>query len=326
MSRRSLFVLGMLILFTAMGSAAGSDEPYPSKPIICVIPFPGGGATDITTRALCSVISQYIGQPFIPNPKGGGGGAVGVYEMVKSKPDGYTVLCAGNSLVMPELYAHFNKAPYTYKDSTAVCQWAGFIPTIAVRKDAPWNTLKEFMEEAKNKPMKFGGPGTRTTNYILGLALAKKYGTKMGGLPFKGDGEVVTALLGGHVDMGMLMTASVKAQFDAGTLRVLAVGYDTRLPDFPGVPTIKEQGYDVGFDAMFMGMYAPSKTPPGRIKVLADSVKKVTEDETFLSMMNKFSMPVLYADTETYGEKLIRIQKALTKAFMDAGLNPTPID
>jgi tripartite-type tricarboxylate transporter receptor subunit TctC len=320
-------ILGLaLILFIGIGSTAQGEEPYPSRPVICVIPFPGGGATDISIRALCSVIPQYIGQPFIPNGKGGGGGTVGTYEMVKSKPDGYTVLCAGNSLVMPELYAHFNKAPYTYKDSTAVCQWAGFIPTIVVRKDAPWNTLKEFMEDAKTKILKFGGPGKTTTNYVLALALARKYNVKLNGVPFKGDGEVVTALLGGHVDMGMLMTASVKAQFDAGTLRVLAVGYDTRLPDFSGVPTIKEQGYDVGFDAMFMGMYVPPKTPSDRIKVLSEAVKKVTEDESFLSMMNKFSMPVLYADTETYRKKLIMLQKTLTKVFADLGLNPTPID
>lgn len=324
---RKVLILGSLfLLLVAMGSATQADEVYPSRPIICVIPFPGGGATDIAIRALCSVIPQYIGQPFIPTVKGGGGGTIGVYEMVKSKPDGYTVLCVGNSLLMPELYAQFTKTAYTHKDALPVCQWAGFIPTIAVRKDAPWKNLKEFMEDAKNKSLKFGGPGKTTTNYILALSLARKYNVKLSGLPFKGDGEVVTALLGGHVDMGMLMTASVKAQFDAGTLRVLAVGYESRLPDFPGVPTIREQGYDVGFDAMFMGMYAPVKTPPERIKVLADAVKKVTEDETFLSMMSKFSMPVIYADTETYREKLVRTQKTLTKVFADLGLNPTPID
>ena len=237
--------------------------------------------------------------------------------MVKSKPDGYTLVTTGATVSMPELYSFFRKAPYTSGDAVPVAQWSVFIPVIAVRKDAPWNTLKEFLEEAKGKGFKFGGPGRTASNYILGLALAKKNNVKLGGIPFEGDAKSIPALLGGHIDMAILMVGSVKPLISSGALKLLAVAHPERIIDFPNTPTITEQGYDVGFGSMPLGTWAPAKTPPDRINTLSEGIRKISQDKSFLAMMEKLGMPVSYADHEAFRKRLENTQRVLTEIFRE---------
>ena len=305
-----------------LGAAAAAERPFPSQPITCVVPFTPGAATDLANRALGSYFQQYLGQPLITLNKPGGGGTSGFFDMVKSNPDGYTLVTTGATVAMPELYDYFRKAPFTYEDAAPVAQWSVFVPTIAVRKDAPWNTLKEFMDDAKTKGLKFGGPGKTASNYIIGLALAKKYNAKLSGIPFEGDAKSIPALLGGHIDMALLMVASVKPHISSGTLKLLAVAHNERISDFPNTPTMIEQGYDVGFGSMPLGTWAPAKTPPERIKALSDGIRKISEDKSFYDMMGKIGMIVSYADHETFKKRLDQIKKILTEIFKDLDYLP----
>ena len=312
----------VFLFVVSSGAAAAADKPYPSQPITCVVPFTPGAATDLANRALGSFFPQYFGQPMVTLNKPGGGGTAGFFDMVKSSPDGYTLVTTGATVAMPELYDYFRKAPFAYDDAAPVAQWSVFVPTIAVRKDAPWNTLKEFMEDAKSKGIKFGGPGKTASNYIIGLALAKKYNAKLSGIPFEGDAKSIPALLGGHIDMALLMTASVKPHISSGSMKLLAVAHQERTSDFPSTPTIIEQGYDIGFGSMPLGTWAPAKTPPDRIKFLSDGVKKICEDKTFRDMMDKLGQPVSYADHETFRKRLDQIKKVLTEIFKDLDYLP----
>jgi tripartite-type tricarboxylate transporter receptor subunit TctC len=311
-----------IVLLLTSGSTTAADRPFPSQPITCVVPFTPGAATDLANRALGSFFQQYLGQPLITLNKPGGGGTSGFFDMVKSSPDGYTLVTTGATVAMPELYDYFRKAPFTYEDAAPVAQWSVFVPTIAVRKDAPWNTLKEFMDDAKTKGIKFGGPGKTASNYIIGLALAKTYNAKLSGIPFEGDAKSIPALLGGHIDMALLMVASVKPHISSGSLKLLAVAHHERISDFPNTPTMIEQGYDVGFGSMPLGTWAPAKISQDRIKTLSEGIRKISEDKAFRDMMEKVGMPVSFADHDTFKRRLDQIKKVLTEVFKDLDYLP----
>jgi tripartite-type tricarboxylate transporter receptor subunit TctC len=319
---KRVFLLGVFLLSVILELAIAADKPYPSQPITCVVPFTPGAATDLANRALGSFFQHYLGQPLITLNKPGGGGTSGFFDMVKSSPDGYTLVTTGATVAMPELYDYFRKAPYAYVDAAPVAQWSVFVPTIAVRKDSPWNTLKQFMDDAKTKGLKFGGPGKTASNYIIGLALAKKYNARLSGIPFEGDAKSIPALLGGHIDMALLMVASVKPHISSGTLKLLAVAHDERISDFPNTPTMIEQGYDVGFGSMPLGTWAPAKTPLQRVAILSDGIRKISEDKSFRDMMEKVGMPVSFADHDTFNKKLDQIKKVLTEIFKDLDYLP----
>ncbi len=320
---RRIFPLTVVFLaLFAFGPALAADRLFPSQPITCVVPFTPGAATDLANRALGHFFPQYLGQPLVTINKPGGGGTSGFFDMVKAPPDGYTLVTTGATVAMPELYDYFRKAPFAYEDAAPVAQWSVFVPTIAVRKDAPWNTLKEFMDDAKTKGLKFGGPGKTASNYIIGLALAKRYNAKLAGIPFEGDAKSIPALLGGHIDMALLMAASVKPHINSGSLKLLAVAHNERISDFPNTPTMVEQGYDVGFGSMPLGTWASAKTPPERIKILSDGIRKISEDKAYHEMMDKVGMPVSYANHETFKKRLDQIKKVLTEVFKDLDYLP----
>jgi tripartite-type tricarboxylate transporter receptor subunit TctC len=319
MIKRIPYFLVILVVFVSIGTVVFAEEIYPSKPIRSVVPFPPGGATDLIVRALGDSMPKYLKQPFITTNFSGASGLLGINEVVKSKPDGYTIVSCGATIAMPELYIKFNQTPLTSKDLAPVAQWSTFIQAVVVKKDAPWKTMKEFMEAAKAKGLKFGGPGKTSGNFVIGMALAKKFNVNLVGIPFKGDAESIAALLGGHIDMAILVIASVQPHVEAGTLRLLAVTNDERLSDFPDIPTMAEAGYDVGLSYFPFGTYVHKDTPADRIRTLSEAIKKTAAEESFRSTMKRLRMPVKYLDTEPCAKILAATKKVVTEVFQDLG-------
>ena len=312
-------IIFLVVLFIGAGSAALAEK-YPARPITNIVPFGAGSGTDLVSRALASSIDKYLRQPFIIQNKPGGGGTLGVFEVVKSKPDGYTVVSCGATIVMPELYVHFRKdPPYTYKDLAPVAGWTANIIVMAVRHDAPWNSLKDFMENAKTKEVIVGSPGSPSLDYIMQLALTKKYNAKVKSVPFKAGADMVSALLGGHIDMGTMIAGVAKAQVDAKALKLLAVVYEARVPFYPDVPTMAEQGYDVGISSFPVGTFVHRNTAPEKIKILSEAIKKTTEDESFKATMKNIAMPVVYDDTGNFRKKLEAKKDSTAKTFKELG-------
>ena len=323
MRKNACVVLVACAFSVILSNSLLSAEQYPARPITSIVPFEAGGSTDIVVRAMGSTISQFLGQPFVTSNKPGGGGTVGVYEVVKAKPDGYALVSCGATVVMPELYTQFRKdPPFTFKDVAPVAGWTANIIVIAVRKDAPWNTMKEFMEAAKNTELKTGSPGSPSLDYILQLALAKKYNAKLKNIPFKGNADSITALLGGHIDMATMIVGSAKPHVEAGTLKLLAVVFEERIALFPQVPTMAEQGYDVGISSFALGTFVRANTPVDRIKVLSEAIKKVANEKSFQSMMEKYGMPVIYSDTEKFRKNLDTKKASTALTFQDLGFLP----
>ena len=322
MTRQISYLMLILMAFFSFESVVLAQETYPSKPIRSIVPFPPGGATDLIVRALGETMSKHLKQPLVTTNFSGASGIVGINETVKSKPDGYTMVSCGATIAMPELYIKFNQTPLTSKDLAPVAQWSTFIQAVAVKKDAPWKTMKEFMEAARGKELKFGGPGKTSGNFVIGLALGKKFDAKLVGIPFKGDAESITALLGGHIDMAILVIASAQPHVEAGTMKLLALINDERLSDFPDVPTTAEVGYDVGLSYFPFGTYVHKDTPADRIKILSEAIKKTAGDESFKLNMRRLRMPIKYLDTEACIKNLATTKKVVTEIFQDLGYLP----
>jgi len=306
--------------------STAQEKAYPNRPLEIIVGFAPGGATDLAARAVASTLSEYLGQPVaVINKPGGGGMIAGEYIVRQAKPDGYTLWHSGITIATPELYVKFRPAPFTSKDVEPVCSFAAMIGCVTVREDSPWNSISDFVEYARKNPgVKFSGPGVGTGFQVLGQALGLVTKTKLLSVPLKGDGESVAMLLGKHVDMSVMSLASSKPQIEAKKLKVIGVVAPFRLPDIPNVPTVQEQGYDLGIGYFSIGAFLPKGTPPEIIKKVAEAHGKTCENPTFLGRMSALGLPVVYEDTEKYRKSFARDLEGFRKMFVELGYLPQP--
>jgi tripartite-type tricarboxylate transporter receptor subunit TctC len=274
--------MAFLLLFT-MAPAMAAD--YPSKPLTYIVCFNPGGETDITARIQEPVLKKYYKEGVVISYKIGGGGSVGWAELVKTKPDGYTL--AGDNLphiiLQPMLRGN---AGYKTEEIKQVYIFESTPNILVVRSDSPYKTLKDFISAAKEKPGVFtlAGSGSSTANELGAIMLNKAAGIKTIYIPFTGSGPVVPALLGGHVTA--LMTYSTMAVQQKEKFRPLAIMSEERMAVLPDVPTFKELGYDL-VEGAYRGVAAPPGTPDDIVEKAAAIYDKVMQDPGVVKKMDE---------------------------------------
>jgi len=221
-----------MLAFSIAGCSSGSKTTsapsvatkvnFPTKPITMIVSYAPGGGTDLTARALASAVEKHLGQPIGVVNKTGGGGAIGMTEGANAKPDGSTV-----TFVTVELTTlhHLGLTPVNYKQFKPITQ-VNFDPgAITVRKDAPWNTLQEFLDYAKANPKKVrvGDSGNGAIWNLAANAVEKATGVEFTHVGFDGATPAVTALVGGHIDAVSVSPAEVLIQIKAGNLKMLGL-------------------------------------------------------------------------------------------------------
>ncbi len=288
-----------------------AGEPFPTRAITLIVPYPAGGATDVVTRPLAEAAKKALGQNIVIDNRAGGGGAVGVGAIVGKKPDGYLLAVAVESL---HRSSYLNKLPFdTVKDVTPIMVFSGYLYGILVRADSPHKTLKDLLEYIRANPGKvtYMASGVGTGGHIAMEELAVKAGNlKLSHVPSKGDQESSAALLGGHVDF-ISTTSGFIPLVDAGQLRLLAVYSSKRAPKYPNVPTVAEVGYSMTHEAPIV-LFGPKGLPTDVTKTLHDAFRKGMDDPAFLATMDKFQMPVVYMNT-------VEASKYWAQAYVDAG-------
>jgi len=258
---------------------------YPTKPLTYIVCFNPGGETDITARIQESALKKYYKEGVVITYKIGGGGSVGWAELVKTKPDGYTL--AGDNLphiiLQPMLRGN---AGYKTLDIKQVYMFESTPNILVVRSDSPYKTLKDFIAAAKAKPgtLTLGGSGSSTANDLGTIMLNKAAGIKTVYIPFTGSGPVVPALLGGHVTG--LMTYSTMAVQQKEKFRPLAIMSEERMSVLPDVPTFKELGYDL-VEGAYRGVAAPPGTPDDIVEKAAAIYDKVMQDPDVIKKMDE---------------------------------------
>jgi tripartite-type tricarboxylate transporter receptor subunit TctC len=275
---RSVKLLSCLAAwFIPLGLALGPAhaQPYPNKPVQLIIPIPAGGGGDVNVRMIIDELGKGLGQPVIPSNKPGASDTVGTDAVAKGKNDGYTI---GLTSAAAMVYFRLTNPDAIHYDPIKDFDQLGlhtFFPlSVAVKADSPWKTFRELIEHAKQNPGKLrvstAGVGS-VANFNVQLVQSLT-GAQFTHVPFKGGEAVVTALLGGHVEVSFDIVGKFKPHVDAGSLRVLLIG--KKAPIMPEVPTLKELGYPRDFLSGWHAMIAPAGLPEEVKKVLVPAVER----------------------------------------------------
>jgi tripartite-type tricarboxylate transporter receptor subunit TctC len=253
-------------LFAAVLLAAASwsalAQGYPSRPLHVIVPFPPGGPTDVLGRVLGQGLSDALGQPAIVENKAGAAGNIGVEQLAKAAPDGYTmgIVPVGNIAVNPSLFPNL---PYKASDLAPVAMLATVENVLVVNPAVPAHSLKELLELAARKPdaLSFASPGAGSQAHLAGELLALSSNVRLLHVPYKGIGPALNDLIGGQVTMMFTQMSSALPQIKGGKLRALGVASLKRSTVLPDVPTIAEQGLP-GFEAVsWYALMVPAGTP-----------------------------------------------------------------
>ncbi|MGL6111133.1 MAG: Bug family tripartite tricarboxylate transporter substrate binding protein, partial [Rubrivivax sp.] len=272
--------LAWLGLWAIAPAAHAQAFPQAGKPLRIIVPFPAGGQTDIQARALAPKLQASLGVPVLVENKPGASTFIGVQDLMRSAPDGHTILYTIGVTVMqnPHLYA---KLPYdAFKDLAPLMFAARSGTVLIVPAAAPYSTVKELVAFAKANPGKlnFGSFSNGSTSHLYGELLKEQTGTFMVHIPFKGSGDAGVALIGNQVQLLFDGPTTAINMAKAGRVKMLGVTDKKRLASLPDVPTMAEAGVpglDLEGGMMF---YAPAKTPPEFIKRLNEELAKALKD------------------------------------------------
>jgi len=286
-----VLVLVAALVFAGCGGGAKDskkESQYPTKPVTLVAGFGAGGATDLLARAMASGVSKQLGQTVVVENKPGASGTIGTDYVLKAKPDGYTLLAtsSGNFTSTPMVQG----APYDpNKDVRHIITIANHPILFLVHADSPWKTIEEFIAYVKQNPgkVKYGQNSPGGTAHMALEMFRKAAGLDMKMIPHGGGGaESIAALLGKHVEVGIMHPQEVAEHIKTGKMRALVVFSEKRLKSMPDVPTAKEKGYDVVLGVP-KGIAAPAALPDDIVKKLHDAFKKMMDDEDFKAAAKK---------------------------------------
>jgi tripartite-type tricarboxylate transporter receptor subunit TctC len=259
-SARAAPTLGVAWLLGIAAAVSATAQEYPTKPIKLVVPFSAGSVQDLRGRHIAGLLGSRIGQPIVVDNRPGANGALGAALVAKARPDGYTLLLctgatlAGNAALMPNL-------PYdSLKDFVPVVRLVTTSGIVVVNPRIPAETLQQLLVLAKSKPGSLRYGSGSSYSHILGELLARRGDVQFLYVPYKGDGQTLTDLLGGHIDLMFSTPILLVPQIKAGHVRALAIAGPRRLPALPDVPTTGEQGLPDTELLAWAGICAPAGT------------------------------------------------------------------
>jgi tripartite-type tricarboxylate transporter receptor subunit TctC len=283
--------LGMLSSFAAV-------TDYPNRAIELVVPYTAGGGTDSLARAFAEAARKHLPQTMIVVNKPGASGIIGWSDVVNSKPDGYKIAVLSGELTT---MVHLGLTKISYEDLVPIAQLNYDPAAITVRADAPWNTIEEFLAEAKkrNGDMQLGNGGNGGIWHLAAVDLEDKTGIKFNHVPFAGAAPSITALLGGHIDATAASAAEVSSYVAAGKLKTLAVMSQQRIKGFETVPTLKERKINVVV-GNWRGLAVAKSTPPEIVKTLRIATAKIAKEQALLDAMDRLRMGAVYADGDAF--------------------------
>jgi tripartite-type tricarboxylate transporter receptor subunit TctC len=297
-------------LLATLGLMAGTpalqaQDSYPSRPLTMVVPFPPGGVADTVGRPVAEALSRILAQPVVVENKAGAGGGIGMAQVARSKPDGYTLLLALSSItILPEADRVLERAPmYQLKDLTPIARFTADPTVLVVRAESPWKTAKEFVADAKARPgaITFGSSGNYGTMHVPMEMLKQATGSYMLHVPYTGAGPAIIGLLGEQVDSLATGPATIVQHVKSGRLRALAHWGEGRLAALPDVPSLKELGYPAVF-SQWAGLFAPAGTPEAIVTRLREASRQAAGDDRLVKAIGTAGSPVLYLDAPQFAE------------------------
>ncbi|MGV3634562.1 MAG: Bug family tripartite tricarboxylate transporter substrate binding protein [Pseudorhodoplanes sp.] len=297
---RKLLVPIVLLALGMPGTAL--TQPYPSRNIEVIVPFPAGANTDLASRPLAEALSKVLGQAVVVANKDGAAGTIGTAQVASAKPDGYTLGFSAMGVVTAQPHLRddlrYNAASFDY-----ICQVTDVIVVASVSNDSPHKSFKDLVAYIRANPEKvtYGHPGPGTVPNLLMLYLANENGLKLTAVPFRGDALGFNALLGNHIDVLMSADATVSGK----NVRTLAAFSDERVAAMPDVPTTRELGLGTGFGTP-NGLFAPKGLPPEVLAKLRSACATAMKSEATLEALKKARHNVRFLDGPAFAERVSR--------------------
>jgi tripartite-type tricarboxylate transporter receptor subunit TctC len=301
--------------------AAVAEDPYPSKPIKLIVPFPPGGSSDLVVRAYAPKLAELLGQQVVIDYKAGAGGSIGTAEVAHAAPDGYTLIQVWDTHAVNH---HLYKTSYDFARSFEPLSLLVQAPGILVaRPDFGTSSVRELIDLAKANPgsVTYGSAGTGSSNHLSGVRFSDMTGIVMIHVPYKGGGPLTTDLLGGHIDIVFGTIGLFEPYVRSGKMKALAVLSKTRVPQLPDVPAASETVQ--GFEAItWFGLLAPAGTPKAILTRLQTALVKALNDEKVRQQLSARGFEVVASTPEAFSTFLTEQSDSLGSLIHKAGIKP----
>jgi len=313
--------LGCAWLFAACALAAAgawAQEPFPGgKPIEMTVLFPAGSSADVTARVLAEGMGRQLNINVLVVNRPGGGGAIGYKYAAAQNADGHHIVWNSNSI---STTYHSGLLAFDYRAFAPVAQVQVETPLLAVKSDAPWRDLREFIAYAKANPGKLtvGNSGAGSHTHFSAVSLFKAAGVEVIDVPF-GAAQVVPSLLGGHVNAVLQLPGALAPHVKSGAARVLAVLSAKRDPAFPEVPTAAEQGVNVSAE-LWRGIVVPRGTPRAVIARLEDAIRKTVASSDFTQAAERLLVTPAFLPAAEFGKVIAREDGEIARTMQALGL------
>lgn len=300
-TRRSAIGAALAVPFV---KGAAAQERFPNRPITIQIGFPPGGATDVQMRSFADAATRHMGQTVLIENRPGAGSTLPAANIARARPDGYTI----GQMTLPALrLPHMQRMPYDVtKDFTPIIHLTGYLFAVTVRTESPYRTWQDLVADAKRRPgaLRIGNTGANGTPHLTMVDLAAREGVEVVHVPFRGEGDLVPQLLGGHIEAGA--TGSGVGQLvDEGKLRFLNVWSRERSPRWPSVPTLLELGYQGMVVTSPYGLVGPPGLPADILRTLHDGFRAALNDPAHVATLRRLDMPLEYLDSAAYGRFML---------------------
>lgn len=299
---------------------SGAQTTYPAKPVTLTVGYAPGGSTDLATRVLAHEMEKLWGKPVVIVNKPGASTAIQMEYVRHSPPDGYTlgVFVTGGMTVtaLREVPYHF------FNDFTHIAQFATFILGMQVHPDSPWMTLRDLVEYGQKNPgkLRYCAVTAGTSSHLLAEQFAYLNNLQWVYVPVDSDSQIAPALLGKHVDLGFISVPGFKPFVKANKLRLLAVFHDSRLQDFPDVPTLKETRYQSGGleESFVFGIFGPKNVSKDIVGKISSTVKTALKNSEVIRLIENQGSSSKYREDEEWisflkkeDEKVIGLMKRI---------------
>lgn len=288
--------------FTALPVKA--ETKYPERAIEVIVPFAAGGGLDGNARRFSQSLGEALGESVIVVNRAGAAGSVGMQQLARSTPDGYTL---GFSPAVPLTSEPHRSSQLSYKlsDFQPICQVFDNIFAVAVHESSGIQNIKELLSLARNEstPLSYGTPGTGSIPHLGISDIEIDTGTVFNHIPYKGDGPMMQDLLGSRLDFGVILASSATSLIDSGKIRLLAVFSTGRHPFFPDIPTLKEVGVDVE-QPSFGGLLAPKGTPVEIVAKLEQACEVAAANKGYRGWAAKNNQVLDYQNANAFQSRL----------------------
>jgi tripartite-type tricarboxylate transporter receptor subunit TctC len=322
-SRRKLLKGALGIpMGVAWSRAAVAQDAWPTRNITMIVPFPPGGQADLAARPVAIALEKSLGRTVVVDNRAGAGGAIGNAVVAKAEPDGHTLLMTLNSVVIsPEAERLYGRTPlYELDQLTPIARVLSDPNVLAVPASAPWQTLKDLVEDAKRRPgaIAYSSSGNYGATHVSIEMLAHVAGIKLLHVPYRGMGPALTGLISNQVALTAAAPGPLTPHLEAGAVRFLGTMSRERLPRLPSLPTFREQGYPVDF-YVWAGLFAPKGVPQPVVDRIRNAMREAIKSPTVTAVLERAGTSADYLDAPEFAKYVATDGAQLTAAVRRIG-------